>query len=83
MFACTGAYVFFIQIHVVLHKTISKHLYDVGFFYFQSRVDLEFLWMLLERLGVSTPSLDSILSFQIDGLENMLPVKKALIASEL
>ncbi|CAB3984659.1 Hypothetical predicted protein [Paramuricea clavata] len=43
----------------------------------KSRVDLEFLWMLLDRLGVSMPSLDSILSFQIDGLENMLPVKKA------
>ncbi len=38
--------------------------------------------MLLEHLGVSTPSLDSILSFQIHALENMLPVKKVFIASE-
>ena len=44
------------------------------YFVCKSRVDLEFLWMLLERFGVNPPSLDSVLSFKIDGLEEMLPV---------
>ncbi|CAB3986161.1 Hypothetical predicted protein [Paramuricea clavata] len=58
-------------------KFFLLYCYAHGIMRPKSRVDLEFLWMLLDRLGVSTPSLDSILSFQIDGLENMLPVKKA------
>ena len=35
--------------------------------------------MLLERFGVNPPSLDSVLSFKIDGLQQMLPVQKVIL----
>ena len=35
--------------------------------------------MMLERFGVDPPSIDSVLSFKIDGLEDMLPLKKVVI----
>ena len=35
--------------------------------------------MMLERFGVDPPSIDSVLSFKIDGLEDMLPLKRLLL----
>jgi hypothetical protein len=32
----------------------------------------------MERFGVNLPSLDSVLSFKIDGLDRMLPIKKVI-----
>ncbi|CAB4000285.1 Hypothetical predicted protein [Paramuricea clavata] len=43
----------------------------------KSRSDLEFLWMMLERFGVQLPSLSSVLSFKVDGMEDCLPLKKS------
>ncbi|CAB4010556.1 Hypothetical predicted protein [Paramuricea clavata] len=37
----------------------------------KSRSDLEFLWMMLDRFGVKLPSLSSVLSFKVEGLENI------------
>jgi hypothetical protein len=35
--------------------------------------------MMLDRFGVNPPLLDSVLSFKIDGLEDMLPLNKVAI----
>jgi hypothetical protein len=47
--------------------------------YFKSRVDLEFLWMMLSRFGANPPSLDSVLSYKLEGLDDMLPLKKVIL----
>jgi hypothetical protein len=49
------------------------------YFIFKSRADLDFLWMMLDRFGVNPPLLDSVLSFKIDGVEDMLPLNKVAI----
>ncbi|XP_028406805.1 uncharacterized protein LOC114529248 [Dendronephthya gigantea] len=43
----------------------------------KSRSDLEFLWMMLKRFGVKLPSLSSVLSFKMKGLEDSVPLKKS------
>ena len=58
----------------------GKLCLNPGFVHFlKSRADLDFLWMMLDRFGVNPPSLDSVLSFKIDGLEDMLPLNKVVI----
>ena len=42
--------------------------------YIKSRVDLGFLWMMLNRFGANPPSLDSVLSYKLEGLDDMLPL---------
>ena len=46
-------------------------------------VDLEFLWMIMERFGVNLSSHDSVLPITIDGKEKMLPVQKVILNSTI
>ncbi|CAB4016525.1 Hypothetical predicted protein [Paramuricea clavata] len=58
-------------------KFFLLYCYSHGIMRPKSRADLDFLWMMLDRFGVNPPLLDSVLSFKIDGLEDMLPLNKA------
>ena len=37
---------------------------------------------MLERFGVQLPSLSSVLSFKVDGMEDCLPLKKVILQSK-
>ncbi|CAB3981829.1 PREDICTED: uncharacterized protein LOC109581930 [Paramuricea clavata] len=45
--------------------------------------DLEFLWMISEKIGVDVPSLNSILNFTIEGVDKMLQPQKLAIPEKV
>ena len=53
-----------------------KHFHYGVISLFKTRVELEFLWMMMRRFAVELPSLSVVLSFKINQLSEILPVRK-------
>ena len=48
-------------------------------FCFQSRSDLEFLWEIFKKGGMNVPTLNAVLNFEVEGLQNVLTPRKVIV----
>ncbi len=62
-----------------MQRTTFFELAVYVYFDLQSRSDLEFLWAMLQRFGLQLPSLSSVLSFKVDGVEDCVPLRKVIL----